>query len=188
MPSRLARNAPHFLLLAGGLLLLGVGTASVSTLEPPVVLAAEPVTGTSPRLCPPSEPDVVAQEPVGDTTGVDATPVSGRENPLAPHPGATDQTITWVAPSGSTGPGVSAIFLVFGHSSGLTWALRVAYCENHYDPAAVNSGIGATGLFQFMPSTWSGYFAGADIWDPLSQARAALDIYNRGWTYQWECK
>jgi len=43
-------------------------------------------------------------------------------------------------------------------------------------------------LFQFMPSTWNGYFSGADIWDPLSQARAALDFYNRGWTYQSECK
>ena len=32
MPSSPARNAPHFLVLAGGLLLLGVGTASISSL------------------------------------------------------------------------------------------------------------------------------------------------------------
>lgn len=91
-------------------------------------------------------------------------------------------------PPGTVGVGVQAIYAVFGSSPGLTWALRVAHCESRYNPLAVNASSGASGLFQFMPSTWKAYFAGWNIWDPYAQARAALVFYNRGATNAWTCK
>jgi hypothetical protein len=114
------------------------------------------------------------EEATGEATAVspgDSAELPRRDNPPVLRPGATDPTVSWVAPDGTTGPGVAAIFRVFGKSDGLTWALRVAHCESHYDPGAVNGDSGATGLFQFMPSTWNGYFAGWNIW-----------------TDQWACK
>ncbi len=92
------------------------------------------------------------------------------------------------APPAAAGVGLQAIYAVFGSSPGLTWALRVAHCESRYNPLAVNASSGASGLFQFMPSTWNAYFAGWNIWDPYTQARAALVFYNRGATNAWTCK
>ena len=92
------------------------------------------------------------------------------------------------APPATAGVGVQAIYATFGSSPGLTWALRVARCESRYNPLAVNASSGASGLFQFMPSTWNAYFAGWNIWDPYAQARAALVFYNRGATNAWTCK
>lgn len=92
-----------------------------------------------------------------------------------------------VAP-GTGGIGVQAIYAVFGQSPGLGWALRVAHCESRYNPLAINRSSGASGLFQFMPSTWNAHFAGWNIWDPYAQARAALSFYNQGATNAWTCK
>src|SRR5207248_2447686 len=56
--------------------------------------------------------------------------------------------------------------------------LRVAYCESHYNPNAVNASSGASGLFQFLPSTWvyqsprAGY-GGASPFDPVANANTA---------------
>src|SRR5205085_2853814 len=57
--------------------------------------------------------------------------------------------------------------------------LRVAYCESRYNPGAYNAS-GASGLFQFLPSTWTANsvragFAGASVWDP----RALRDVLRR---------
>jgi Transglycosylase SLT domain len=91
-------------------------------------------------------------------------------------------------PPGSGGDGLAAIYAVFGNSPGLTWALRVANCESHYNPLAVNRSSGASGLFQFMPSTWNANFPGQNIWDPYTQARGALVFYNAGRQSAWTCK
>jgi Transglycosylase SLT domain len=190
MPSLTAHPGPHVVVLAASLLLLGAATASISPLQQPT-LAAAPASGALSTIHHPTEVAALEDDQTGDASLAntpDATGPAQRDNPPVMRPGATDPTISWVAPDGTTGPGVSAIFRVFGKSDGLTWALRVAHCESHYDPAAVNSWSGATGLFQFMPATWNGYFAGWNIWDPVSQAEAALSFYQRGWTYQWECK
>lgn len=94
----------------------------------------------------------------------------------------------FVPPPGSGGDGLQAIYAVFGNSPGLSWALRVANCESHYNPLAVNRSSGASGLFQFMPSTWNANFAGWNIWDPYAQARAALVFFNAGRQSAWTCK
>ncbi|MEA2635004.1 MAG: Transglycosylase domain [Chloroflexota bacterium] len=91
-------------------------------------------------------------------------------------------------PPGSGGDGLAAIYAVFGSSPGLSWALRVANCESHYNPLAVNRSSGASGLFQFMPSTWNANFPGQNIWDPYAQARGALVFYNAGRQSAWTCK
>ena len=95
---------------------------------------------------------------------------------------------TFTPPPGSGGDGLAAIYAVFGNSPGLTWALRVANCESRYNPLAVNRSSGASGLFQFMPSTWNANFPGQNIWDPYAQARGALVFYNAGLQSAWTCK
>jgi hypothetical protein len=101
-------------------------------------------------------------------------------------PAATAGTFT--PPPGSGGDGLAAIYAVFGNSPGLSWALRVANCESHYNPLAINRSSGASGLFQFMPSTWNANFPGQNIWDPYAQARGALVFYNAGRQSAWTCK
>ena len=71
--------------------------------------------------------------------------------------------------------------------------LRVAYCESHYNPSALNAGSGASGLFQFLPSTWAyqspraGY-AGASPFDPVASANTAAMLFAQGQARQWVCK
>ncbi len=105
---------------------------------------------------------------------------------VAPKPAQAASTFT--PPPGSGGDGLAAIYAVFGNSPGLSWALRVANCESHYNPLAINRSSGASGLFQFMPSTWNANFPGQNIWDPYAQARGALVFYNAGRQSAWTCK
>jgi hypothetical protein len=107
--------------------------------------------------------------------------------PAAPA-AAARAAAPFTPPPGSGGDGLAAIYAVFGNSPGLTWALRVANCESHYNPLAVNRSSGASGLFQFMPSTWNANFPGQNIWDPYTQARGALVFYNAGRQSAWTCK
>lgn len=71
--------------------------------------------------------------------------------------------------------------------------LRVAYCESHYNPNAVNASSGASGLFQFLPSTWAyqapkaGY-GGASPFDPVANANVAARMFSLGMASQWVCK
>jgi Transglycosylase SLT domain len=110
----------------------------------------------------------------------------------APRPAAVRHPVPtptpFTPPPASAGSGLAAIYAVFGNSPGLTWALRVANCESHYNPLAVNRYSGASGLFQFMPSTWNANFPGQNIWDPYAQARGALVFYNAGRQSAWTCK
>ncbi|HYM51748.1 MAG TPA: transglycosylase SLT domain-containing protein [Candidatus Limnocylindrales bacterium] len=122
--------------------------------------------------------------------------IERREVPPPPPPPAAPARVAAPAakpafqppPPGSGGSGLAAIYAVFNGSPGLTWALRVANCESHYNPLAVNRASGASGLFQFMPSTWNANFPGWNIWDPMAQARAALTFYNAGRQSAWTCK
>ena len=107
---------------------------------------------------------------------------------VAPRAAAPAPTGIFTPPPGSGGDGLAAIYAVFGNSPGLSWALRVANCESHYNPLAVNRSSGASGLFQFMPSTWNANFPGQNIWDPYAQARGALAFYNAGRQSAWTCK
>jgi hypothetical protein len=70
----------------------------------------------------------------------------------------------------------------------LQWALNVAYCESRYHPNSVNSDSQASGLFQFLPSTWSGTpWASQSPFDPVANANAAAWLYNRYGPVRWAC-
>lgn len=78
-------------------------------------------------------------------------------------------------------------------------ALHIMWCESGGDPDAYNPYSGASGLFQFLPSTWAttagpAGFPGADVFDPepnvgsaawLANLYAELGQYY--WT-AWSCK
>jgi soluble lytic murein transglycosylase-like protein len=69
------------------------------------------------------------------------------------------------------------------------WALRIAKCESGYNPNAVNRSSGASGLFQFMPSTWAHLpWAGQSVFDPVANAQAAAYYYQHSGAGPWSCK
>ncbi len=68
-------------------------------------------------------------------------------------------------------------------------------CESNGDPKAYNPSSGASGLFQFIPSTWasasvSAGYSGADVFDgPTNIAVAAwLSANSPSPWQQWSCK
>jgi regulator of protease activity HflC (stomatin/prohibitin superfamily) len=69
------------------------------------------------------------------------------------------------------------------------WAMRIAYCESRYHPNSVNSDSGASGLFQFLPSTWGGTpWASQSPFDPVANAQAAAWLYSHYGPGRWSCK
>ncbi len=69
------------------------------------------------------------------------------------------------------------------------WAINVAYCESRYHPNSVNSDSGASGLFQFMPSTWGGTpWANQSPFDPVANAQAAAWLYSHYGPGRWTCQ
>jgi Transglycosylase SLT domain len=71
----------------------------------------------------------------------------------------------------------------------VVWAMRVAWCESRYHPNSVNTDSGATGLFQFMASTWSGTaWASQSRTDPVANAQAAAWLYATYGPGRWTCQ
>jgi hypothetical protein len=69
------------------------------------------------------------------------------------------------------------------------WAMNVAWCESRYHPNSVNSDSGASGLFQFLPSTWSGTpYASYSPFDPRYNALAAAWLYSHYGPQRWVCQ
>ena len=69
------------------------------------------------------------------------------------------------------------------------WAFNVAYCESRYHPNSVNTSSGASGLFQFLPSTWAFTPQHASSpFDPVANANAAAWLYSRDGPSQWVCQ
>ena len=67
--------------------------------------------------------------------------------------------------------------------------LRVARCESVLDPNAVNASSNASGLFQFLPSTWATTpYADQDIFDPVANAQAAGWMWENGRRGEWTCQ
>lgn len=74
---------------------------------------------------------------------------------------------------------------VYGRGSTL-W--RKARCESKYDPTAKNPS-GASGLFQFIGSTWrSTPFGRFSVWSPYANALAAGWMHEHGRGGEWECR
>ncbi len=69
--------------------------------------------------------------------------------------------------------------------------LRVARCESNLNPNAVNRSSGASGLFQFMPSTFAftpNGKAGESIFNARSSADAAGWMWANGMRNHWVCQ
>ncbi len=116
--------------------------------------------------------------------------------PPAPAPAAPPVAAARVAPPGpAAAPGYSGsvpdlIRSVFasGGQAAIDWALRVAKCESGFNPNAYNAGSGASGVFQFLPSTWRGSpYASSSPFDAEANVRAALWLYQRSGPTQWSC-
>lgn len=65
--------------------------------------------------------------------------------------------------------------------------IRIAECESSLDPSAKNKKSTATGLYQFLDSTWESnrnrIDPGYEVWqvvDPIAAARVASDMVSQG--------
>jgi soluble lytic murein transglycosylase-like protein len=70
--------------------------------------------------------------------------------------------------------------------------IRVARCETggDFNPRSYNRSSGASGLFQFLPSTWQRTpFRMLDVFDAYSNALAAAWLVRQdgGWR-EWSCR
>ena len=73
-------------------------------------------------------------------------------------------------------------------------ALHIVWCESRGDPDAYNPYSGASGLFQFIPSTWatasvSAGYPGASVFDPVANTASAAWLageYERLGLYYWQ--
>jgi transglycosylase-like protein with SLT domain len=69
------------------------------------------------------------------------------------------------------------------------WALRIAKCESGYNPNAVNRSSGASGLFQFLPSTWAALpWRASSPFDPVANSQAAAYYYQHSGPGPWVCR
>lgn len=74
------------------------------------------------------------------------------------------------------------------------WAMRVMACESGGNPLAQHPGSRASGLFQFLPSTWERIirpnlgFTAEQVWDPASNIAAATWLLATEGAGQWVCK
>lgn len=88
-------------------------------------------------------------------------------------------------------PSVHRIIAVAATAYGQSYStlLRKAECESHLWPFARNRSSGASGLFQFLPSTWrSTPFGRHSIWDPFAQALAASYMHAHLRGNEWVCR
>jgi LysM repeat protein len=67
--------------------------------------------------------------------------------------------------------------------------IAVAQCESSLNPLAYNGEYGASGLFQFLPSTWATTpYASSNIFDPYASANAAGWMWSVGRRGEWVCQ
>lgn len=69
------------------------------------------------------------------------------------------------------------------------WLLRIPGCESSWNPELPPNSAGATGLFQFLPSTWAGTpYGDHSIYSAFWQSRAAAWLYEKdGGGSEWVC-
>lgn len=146
----------------------------------------------------------------GDTTTTTSPPTTqpsntGSTSPTSPpttSPPATSPPTTSGGGPANHPPQVEqwrSLVSSFFPSSRVDEALAIIDCESNGDPNAVNPYSGASGLFQFLPSTWAttssnaGY-AGASPFDPTANIGSAAWLANRyqelGQNYwqAWSCR
>lgn len=92
------------------------------------------------------------------------------------------------APPSSVPDMIRVAFAPLGGAA-VSWALRIANCESGYNPNAVNPSGDATGVFQFLRSTWAGTpYAGYSRTDAWANVQAGAWLYARQGPTPWMCK
>lgn len=92
------------------------------------------------------------------------------------------------APPAAIAKDITDAFSPLGPAA-VQWAMNVAWCESRYHPNSVNTDSGASGLFQFLPSTWSGTpYASQSPFDPRANAFAAAWLYSHYGPGRWVCQ
>lgn len=125
----------------------------------------------------------------GPVPGSAPADTSGDTN--ANTPPTTDDGTTPPAATGNSTDDIIAIIYAAADRYGQPRAdmLRVAECESNLTPTAVNPSSGASGLFQFMPSTWATTpYANDDIFDAWASANAAGWMWSVGRRGEWACQ
>jgi hypothetical protein len=148
--------------------------APTTTTAPPTTTTLAPTTTTAPPTTTTTPPTTTTTPPTTTTTPPDTT------LPPIVQPPAVEQ---WRALVGAYWP-----------ADLVDDALSVIACESNGDPSAVNPSSGATGLFQFLPSTWDSAseqagWSGAFATDPEANIATAYWLYSQysePWQ-QWNC-
>jgi Transglycosylase-like domain len=107
--------------------------------------------------------------------------------PAAPAPASAPAHVSAPAPAAPSGSVQSMIASTFGPYAGA--ALNVARCESTFNPNAHNPS-GASGVFQFMPSTWATTsYAGYSPYNAWANIQAAHQVFVRdGYSWrEWSC-
>jgi hypothetical protein len=103
-----------------------------------------------------------------------AEAIAARSNHPAPPPEIARDIVDAFSPLGA---------------GAVQWAMNVAWCESRYHPNSVNTDSGASGLFQFLPSTWSGTpYASQSPFDPRANSFAAAWLYSHYGPGRWVCQ
>lgn len=108
--------------------------------------------------------------------------------PSAPAPAPTQPAATR-APVGACGGWQPLVAAHFGAETGR--ACRVLMCESQGNPNAHNPTSSASGLFQFLDSTWrrvTGLPGEARAYSPSRQVAAAKALRDRAGWGQWVCR
>ena len=118
--------------------------------------------------------DYQAKQEAAAAAQAQAAAIAARSNHPAPPPDIAKDIVDAFTPLGS---------------GAVQWAMNVAWCESRYHPNSVNSSSGASGLFQFLPSTWAFTpYASHSPFDPQYNALAAAWLYARDGPSQWVCQ
>ena len=115
--------------------------------------------------------------------------VAGKGNSAFVHaPTRVSHPANPPAPSGG-GSVQDQIRAVFGGYANA--ALAVAACESGDNPRAYNASSGASGVFQFLASTWATTsYAGYSRFDAWANIHAAYQVFSRdghSW-HEWQCQ
>jgi len=118
--------------------------------------------------------DYAARQQAMAAAAAQAAAIAARSNHPAPPPAIAKDITDAFSPLGP---------------AAVQWAMNVAWCESRYHPNSVNSSSGAAGLFQFLPSTWSGTpYASQSPFDPRANSFAAAWLYSRYGPGRWVCQ
>lgn len=89
---------------------------------------------------------------------------------------------------------VRALVSRYFEPTDVNMAVRIAWCESRFDPAATDLRTGGVGLFNHLPQYWAeraanAGFPGAEATDPeASTAAAAWEVYNGGGWEIFNCR